>query len=737
MTGSLRVRLQPTPAPTPTLGERSQVTGLTVSLERLGPDLTKAKVDSPQPAELTLVGFFYERARAGSTPTEQSLVTIRGMLELRGPSRRPVFLADETPVRLTQAPDDAAEPAGGVTDEGRRPRPRCLELALAPESFAGFDLNPAERRIALPHSSDPIYYYVEVGATLQVGGATECHAGQGDLLDVLLSRESPPFAPALEVCYVDEIGRPLDGLAVEITHRGTPQQLTTDGRGVAWVEAEPGDTGSVRVADVAGLRARMKPRWDQVDRVSSNGPLRETNRRTVQFLRGDALEAVALTTERSHTVSIQPYVLQARLFGLYFDTNKCFLLPTAIPGIRLMKGIYDENTNTELLIVGHTDTSSEDSYNETLSLERAQAMAAYLKDDVDAWLEWYGWGKSDSKRWAEYEDDQMMQSLASTHGFSLEPESVLGYQRWHNGLEGSQQAPNWEQLDEDGKIGPKTRAQLVGDYMHHDQTSLPADAVTVKVHGCGEYYPLDETGTQLDAAPVDGAHERPDRRVELFFFDRELGVQPPVGNATTSKRGSREYPEWRNRAARRFDFDGGAADGAGLRIRLHDAECKPVEPTGGGVPYQLTYGGETQPPELSYDGWVRLDLPPTACFEQISIEWGTPDESGEYPFQRTLMLVCGQGTERQMAHARLYNLGYRFDIGSDEEYDEAVRAFQCNYGVVDEVGLDEGALPSRTKQRLWAIYASECDATPTPIAQEDEPESHEPDDNGAATTTST
>ena len=69
---------------------------------------------------------------------------------------------------------------------------------------------------------------------------------------------------------------------------------------------------------------------------------------------------------------------------------------------------------------------------------------------------------------------------------------VAWYQKWHNKLQGKQRAANWELLAEDAKIGPKTRAQLVGDYMNFDDTTLP-EGITLVTHGCGENFPLART----------------------------------------------------------------------------------------------------------------------------------------------------------------------------------------------------------------------------------------------------
>lgn len=122
----------------------------------------------------------------------------------------------------------------------------------------------------------------------------------------------------------------------------------------------------------------------------------------------------------------------------------------------------------------------------------------------------------------------------------------MSFQRWHNSNVVGRN-PKALLLEEDGIVGPETRRQLVLDYMSHDGTTLPSSIRPV-VHGCGEYFPLDDTGDALDVAALDNKRDRADRRVELFFFDGVAGVQPPPPGPI-SKRGTPEYPTWRSRSA--------------------------------------------------------------------------------------------------------------------------------------------------------------------------------------------
>src|SRR5215475_252954 len=91
-------------------------------------------------------------------------------------------------------------------------------------------------------------------------------------------------------------------------------------------------------------------------------------------------QGLSLATGERHTLTLVPAVSRVRLVGMFFDLNKCFMLPSAVPGIKGIKAQYQKHPASNLLIVGHTDTSGAEDFNATLSVERADAMAAYLTD---------------------------------------------------------------------------------------------------------------------------------------------------------------------------------------------------------------------------------------------------------------------------------------------------------------------------------------------------------------------
>ena len=65
--------------------------------------------------------------------------------------------------------------------------------------------------------------------------------------------------------------------------------------------------------------------------------------------------------------------------GLLYDFDSDRVKPTAAENLRNLASSLDKYPNTELLIVGHTDSVGTDSYNQDLSARRASAAAEYLR----------------------------------------------------------------------------------------------------------------------------------------------------------------------------------------------------------------------------------------------------------------------------------------------------------------------------------------------------------------------
>jgi outer membrane protein OmpA-like peptidoglycan-associated protein len=333
-----------------------------------------------------------------------------------------------------------------------------------------------------------------------------------------------------EVVVLDEVGNPLPGVALTFTSGGQ-QRCTTDGSGKARVEASAGSFGTFAFANESAVRDELRSRWSKPQGKAWYQPADGTEERhtLVQVRRHAALGSVSVVSQEPHTVVLQPRIVQARLTGMWFDTSKTFLLPTARHSLQRIGELYKANPESDLLIVGHTDSEGSAAYNDQLSLERAEATVAYLTDDVDGWYGWYGDDKPAAKRWGRVEDELMIEAVADDEGVAIDGADPV---RWFQRTRG---------LTEDGIAGPITRKALIKEYMDLDNTTLPAD-IRVTTHGCGEHFPAKQT--------TDGVAEQENRRVEIFFFDnpsrppdRPDGILPPPPGANSSA-GGREYPEW-------------------------------------------------------------------------------------------------------------------------------------------------------------------------------------------------
>jgi outer membrane protein OmpA-like peptidoglycan-associated protein len=509
----------------------------------------------------------------------------------------------------------------------------------------GFVFSPVDRRELDPASAPSLADFLEQQLA---GGRVVVRAlAVPSLSDrrPLAVPELPPLPPArresatrsFEARFLDEIGKPISGIEVELTADGV-QTLSTNAGGVALLDGVSASSAKVAVPDADALAKLLDSRWQGFRRGQ---PPKESNLQEVVF-RGQDLGPFALKAEIPNTIVIKPplgklfvelsdktglsrharrtyqisgpqqfegetgddgrlvhdvvfpgdYRLslaleffeegdpdravdivesplvvlapaeaepEVRLLGavprsvlarlhFFFNTNKAFLLPSALPSVKKLRRIYLDNAPCRLLVVGHADTTGAPAYNDKLSLSRAEATIAYLRDDVDGWLAFYGQAVEAKQRWGKVEDRLMITAMPGFATKIRSEDAVRWYQRTRD-------------LEVDGVAGPQTRRALVTEYMSLDGASLSdfVGDIEATAHGCGENFPLDDTGDELDAAPADDRRDPTDRRVELFFFDPEFGITPPPAG-TNSAAGSREYPLWRKRVAAVVELEAGDAD---------------------------------------------------------------------------------------------------------------------------------------------------------------------------------
>ncbi|HEY6722753.1 MAG TPA: OmpA family protein [Polyangiaceae bacterium] len=371
----------------------------------------------------------------------------------------------------------------------------------------------------------------------------------------------------------------------------------------------------------------------------------------------------------------------ARVRGMLFDTNKSFILNGAIRDMKKIRAVYERNNPSELLIVGHTDTTAQPDINDPLSVERAESVRAYLEDDVDAWLGKFGEHQPVSKRWGDREILQMIEALPDAETRDAEQEPI----RWFQAR---------RRLKVDGIAGEQTRRQLIFEYMRLDGTTLkdnPDFDIRITTHGCGENFPLDETGEALDEAALNEQEDQLDRRVELLFFDREFGIDPPPPGRNSPK-GSTQYLQWRKRAKAAEDLR--ATEESVLEVHLHDENHEPMPE----AVCEVLFGASTLLLNADDRGVIKLTLP-AGHPDTVVLNWG---ESGsdERPFSRQLLVESNRGSKDQIARARLHNLGYPVLV--DPEI--ALAAFQRDYRLAREPFGDNDEIPEATRAELDAIW---------------------------------
>jgi hypothetical protein len=246
---------------------------------------------------------------------------------------------------------------------------------------------------------------------------------------------------------------------------------------------------------------------------------------------------VKLTIGKPAVVKVPPNNSVARMTGLLFETDKAFLLPHAIKGVRRLRQIYDEHPKLAVLVNGHTDRAGDADWNLGLSDERAKAIAAYLTNQVEPWFAFYGEGVHFKKKWGVREDQHMLLALKLFAG----PVSGTKTDEFIAAVKAFQGDAS---LDPDGKAGPNTRKALIKRYMEQDGTTLPAGVVPL-THGCGEFH--NEVPTD------DGVAEEKNRRVEVYFFEGE--VKPAPVAKCPGPNGCREHEKWKAAATKIVDLD--------------------------------------------------------------------------------------------------------------------------------------------------------------------------------------
>ncbi len=274
-------------------------------------------------------------------------------------------------------------------------------------------------------------------------------------------------------------------------------------------------------------------------------------------------EGVSADVDARTIVEVPPQVYRGRLTGMFFDKSKSFLLPQAMQGIRGVTHYLERHARAQFLVVGHTDTTGSEDYNLKLSVERAESVSAFLRDDADAWTAWFDDSKPAEKRWGPREVQLMLSALppdSSEERFYKEPitgrkdkrtrEGIRRFQTWRNQAKGTS-------LQENGELDTDTRAGIVRAYMELEGTSVPDDTV-IKTHGCGEFHPQDPT--------PEGVNDPDNRRVEVFVFDDAITPAPVKCRSP----GCSQYAQWVAGVVETIDFRDDAETAFEISVAMED-----------------------------------------------------------------------------------------------------------------------------------------------------------------------
>jgi outer membrane protein OmpA-like peptidoglycan-associated protein len=409
----------------------------------------------------------------------------------------------------------------------------------------------------------------------------------------ILSWENEPPAEGdttttwFEAWVVDEVGNNVDGVELVFRIEGKQHRATTSG-GKVRIDGISYEYGSVEFASVAKVQQKLYPIWEQeYGRREGEEPEGEN---VVRLVLTDDVPPVPVRAEQPLTLVLVPYAARLRLTGMHFDTSKSFVLPTAMQGIGKLRRIFTQHPHSTLYVIGHTDKQSDDTYNQKLSEERAAAVQAFVTDDVETWMGWYGSLVSWEKVWGTLEDRYMLSAVVDASGqpyYSASTTKTDAIRRF-------QEAHGCDR--QDGTITADTRRKLITQYMRADRVEYGLDVdirpERMETRGFGEQYPLPATegGTAEQNAR--------NRRVEMYLFG---GFAPPID----------DYPMWRDSYEEAYDFeDSGASGGGTSQISLclvsNSASVKLAN-----EPYRLHVEGATLEGTTDAEGCLEhKELPP-------------------------------------------------------------------------------------------------------------------------------
>ncbi|RMG74686.1 MAG: hypothetical protein D6722_02160 [Bacteroidetes bacterium] len=121
-------------------------------------------------------------------------------------------------------------------------------------------------------------------------------------------------------------------------------------------------------------------------------------------------EGIMSNTEivRNIDIELEPIIIDKPIVlqNIYYDFDEYYIRPDALPELKRLIKILNDNPNIIIQMGSHTDTNGTDAYNKRLSENRAKAVVKYLADNgiSPSRLSWFGFGESEPLIFPETSD---------------------------------------------------------------------------------------------------------------------------------------------------------------------------------------------------------------------------------------------------------------------------------------------------------------------------------------------
>lgn len=406
-------------------------------------------------------------------------------------------------------------------------------------------------------------------------------------------------------------------------------------------------------------------------------------------------KAVAASLDKRHryVLDVQPDCNE--LPGPHFDFDCSFVRVEGMATLTTIAQAIRDRPHKKAAVFGHTDAVGNETYNKSLSEQRARIVLGALTHDTQPWEERYK-----SEHWGP----RVVQTMIN----AVEPDAHLV----EDGIAGPRtneavkkfQARNG--LVVDGVAGPVTRKALFKAYMQKFvEQPIEADRFLAfgssRFMGCGEYNPFTEN-----------VADETSRRVVVLLFSPTFlrtplpcavgSTGPCKGNllgASDPKPPGDTTPHFRCKVYRRISVRcpcGPGEDLVPIRVQLHDE----LYHSCGDVEYRLRFeSGRVVHGRTDSAGWLRNAVPKRK--QVVTISYTPSGSELEFSFPVRLTDADPASDDALLCHV--------FNIGFGRSHDDDDRLMLLRFQ--SEKSLDlTGTLDGPTREAIRKIIEGADDS---------------------------